>query len=58
MMVPRKSISFAMWLGARERPAAGLAGCIRCTLEHCRYRRVPKATTGSAHSESRTEDIP
>ena len=40
MMVPRKSISFAMWLGARERPAAGLTGCDSCTLQHCRYRRA------------------
>ena len=40
LMVPRKSISFAMWLGADARPIAGLAGCARCRLEHCRYRRV------------------
>lgn len=40
LMVPRKSISFAMWLGADTRPIAGLAGCARCRLEHCRYRRV------------------
>ncbi len=39
MMVPRKSISFAMWLGANDRPAEGLSGCIRCTLARCRYRR-------------------
>lgn len=39
LMVPRKSISFAMWLGAGARPLAGLAGCARCHLEHCRYRR-------------------
>jgi len=41
LMVPRKSISFAMWLGADARPIAGLAGCARCRLEHCRYRRAP-----------------
>jgi len=40
LMVPRKSISFAMWLGADARPIAGLSGCGRCELEHCRYRRV------------------
>jgi hypothetical protein len=39
MMVPRKSISFAMWLGADRRPVAGLSGCARCELEQCRYRR-------------------
>ena len=39
LMVPRKSISFAMWLGADARPVAGLSGCVRCDLEHCRYRR-------------------
>jgi hypothetical protein len=41
LMVPRKSISFAMWLGADVRPVAGLSGCDRCGLEHCRYRRNP-----------------
>ncbi len=40
LMVPRKSISFAMWLGADARPVAGLSGCARCELERCRYRRV------------------
>jgi hypothetical protein len=38
LMVPRKSISFAMWLGADARPIAGLSGCARCELERCRYR--------------------
>ena len=46
LMVPRKSISFAMWLGAAERPAAGLAGCASCALETCRYRRKTKKETG------------
>jgi hypothetical protein len=41
LMVPRKSVSFAMWLGSRQRPAEGLAGCLRCDLETCRYRRSP-----------------
>jgi len=40
LMVPRKSISFAMWLGSVARPVAGLSGCDRCGLEHCRYRRA------------------
>jgi hypothetical protein len=39
LMLPRKSISFAMWLGADARPIAGLSGCARCELESCRYRR-------------------
>lgn len=42
LMVPRKSISFAMWLGSEARPMAGLSGCDRCGLEHCRYRRAPE----------------
>jgi len=40
MMVPRKSISFALWLGARRAPRSGLSGCDTCRLPHCRYRRV------------------
>lgn len=43
LMVPRKSISFAMWLGAKSRPSRGLAGCVRCALAHCRYRRAAAA---------------
>lgn len=39
LMRPSKSISFAMWLGAGQRPLAGLSGCARCELEECRYRR-------------------
>ena len=39
LMTPRKSISFAMWLGAGARPIAGLSGCVRCEMERCRYRR-------------------
>ena len=39
MMEPKKSISFAMWLGADARPIAGLSGCDRCPLTSCRYRR-------------------
>lgn len=41
LMVPRKSVSFAMWLGADARPIAGLSGCSRCQLPHCRYRKEP-----------------
>ena len=39
LMVPRKSISFAMWIGAEARPTAGLSGCHHCNLDHCQYRR-------------------
>lgn len=42
LMVPRKSITFAMWLGSDARPVAGLSGCARCGLDHCRYRRAPR----------------
>jgi len=44
MMQPRKSISFAMWLGAEGRPIAGLSGCSRCLLTTCRYRRTTEET--------------
>ena len=37
MMQPRKSISFALWLGAAQRPVEGLAGCTACGLRRCRY---------------------
>lgn len=43
LMVPRKSVSFAMWLGADARPLAGLSGCARCELASCRYRREAPA---------------
>jgi hypothetical protein len=42
LMVPRKSISFAMWLGADPHPAAGLSGCPRCALAGCAYRTAPQ----------------
>jgi hypothetical protein len=38
LMVPRKSISLAMWMGADARPIAGLSGCKECNLERCQYR--------------------
>ncbi len=50
MMVPRKSISFALWLGARTAPRSGLSGCDTCGLPHCRYRR---STEDSASRPSR-----
>lgn len=42
LMTPRKSISFAMWLGADRRPVSGLSGCARCSLVECRYRSAKK----------------
>lgn len=42
LMVPRKSISFAMWVGSDPEPAAGLASCPRCELDGCAYRRAPR----------------
>jgi len=48
LMIPRKSISFAMWLGADAKPLAGLSGCPRCRLAGCRYRRP--ATGGGKES--------
>jgi len=39
LMVPRKSVTFAMWLGAGARPGDAAAGCSRCGLDRCRYRR-------------------
>lgn len=46
LMTPRKSISFAMWLGADRRPLAGLSGCARCGLVQCRYRRTGSENAG------------
>ena len=40
MMSPRKSISFALWIGAEGIPGSGLAGCDRCGLPSCRYREA------------------
>lgn len=39
MMRPRKSISFAMWLGADGTPVPGMSGCGHCLLERCAFRR-------------------
>jgi hypothetical protein len=50
MMVPRKSVSFAMWLGAAaDRPAD--RGCAGCALDHCRYRRRSRRPAGTGHHE-------
>lgn len=39
MMVPTKSVSFAMWIGEDRMPVRGLSGCGHCLLERCDYRR-------------------
>ncbi len=51
MMVPRKSISFALWIGARGAPRAGLSGCDTCGLPDCRYRRTPRRGTPRSSRE-------
>ena len=59
LMVPRKSVSFAMWLGARGRIGPEVYGCSRCRLGHCRYRRArnaPSAVTGATR-RTITEEI-
>jgi hypothetical protein len=43
MMLPRKSISFAMWLGEDGLPVPGLSGCDACPLERCGFRRGRRA---------------
>lgn len=55
LMVPRKSISFAMWLGADSRPLEGLAGCARCGLDACRYRRETRREAHGRERNQRTE---
>jgi len=50
MMAPRKSISFALWLGAKRAPRSGLSGCDTCGLSRCRYRR---SAEGGASRSSR-----
>ena len=39
LMVPRKSISFAMWMGESGQPRRAPGGCESCGLESCRHRR-------------------
>ncbi len=52
MMIPRKSISFAMWIGTPDRPSTGQAGCSICELEHCRYRHAPREKAGCRFEEN------
>lgn len=57
MMIPRKSISFAMWIGPKARPLTGLSGCATCGLDHCRYRRAagdgrPRETNSGRSSQN------
>lgn len=51
LMVPRKSVSFALRLDARGLPAAGLAGCARCPHVRCLFRREETGTTGGGSTE-------
>lgn len=39
LMVPRKSVSFAIWLGPDGLPVPGLSGCDHCPLDRCAFRR-------------------
>jgi hypothetical protein len=49
MMVPEKSISFAMWLGRTGR-APGAGGCSRCGLARCRFRRPARQSAGRSRN--------
>jgi hypothetical protein len=40
LMVPRKSISFALWLDSEGAPLADLSDCARCLNRVCRHRRT------------------
>jgi hypothetical protein len=51
MMVPRKSISFALWIGAERAPRSGLSGCDTCGLPQCRYRRSAERQASRSSSE-------
>ncbi len=50
LMTPRKSVSFALWLGADEGAAPGEepARCETCGLVSCRDRRAGAGTRGGA----------
>jgi cobalamin-dependent methionine synthase I len=41
LMVPKKSVTFAIWFDPEGRAVAGLGGCSRCALERC-PRRVAR----------------
>jgi hypothetical protein len=51
MMVPRKSISFALWIGAKAAPRSGLSGCDTCGLPRCRYRRSSESEAARSFRE-------
>jgi hypothetical protein len=51
MMIPRKSISFALWIGAPAAPRSGLSGCDTCGLPQCRYRRTAGGTASRSSRE-------
>lgn len=43
LMIPRKSITFGFWLDAQGEPVMAGAGCSRCPLTSCSYRRKESA---------------
>ncbi len=50
LMVPRKSVSFAVWLGEREGadPGSRPGRCASCDSSTCPYREEPRAREGSS----------
>lgn len=42
MMMPRKSISFAVGIGAEAKMGHGLSPCQACDMRGCAYRRAPR----------------
>ncbi len=57
MMLPRKSISFAMWLDSDGAGLPARRGCKYCSLLHCRYRER-RTHEAVEHSESNTRQPP
>ena len=54
MMAPRKSISFALWIGAERAPRSGLSGCDTCGFPQCRYRRSVESKASHSSREVTT----
>lgn len=50
LMVPRKSISFALWLDGDGHPLDDVAGCARCPDRRCRLRRSPRPGMPRPHT--------
>lgn len=47
LMIPRKSVSFALWLMPDGQPLPMRRGCAVCGLTTCRYRRQPQEDPSS-----------